>query len=150
MSTLSRKDKLIPWYFVMFFTVIIAVNAVMITLAIGTSTGTVTDHPYEKGIAYNRVIQAEEAQEKLGWKADIELNGNKLHVALYDADRKAIPVERMTARFIRPTQDGMDFEVPLTQGDAEVSFPAKGLWEIRVFAQANGHTYQQAQRITVP
>lgn len=71
MSALTKRDKLIPWYFVLFFVVIGAVNAVMVTLAVRTHTGTVTDHPYEKGLAYNKVVDAANAQEKLGWKSDI-------------------------------------------------------------------------------
>jgi hypothetical protein len=44
----------------------------------------------------------------------------------------------------------MDFSVSLTEGKVTVTFPAKGLWEVRVFATAGGHSFQQSRRIVVP
>lgn len=147
MNSLSRKDKLIPWYFVAFFVVIFIVNAVMVTLATRTYTGTITDHPYEKGLAYNNVIAAEKAQEQLGWKATIELNDSLLSVVLYDENGNELVPQKVTAHFMRPTQAGMDFEMELKDGKANVKFPEKGQWEVRIFATVGEHSYQQAKRV---
>lgn len=148
-ETLSRRDKIIPWYFVMFFVVIALVDGVMVTLAVRTQTGTITDHPYEKGLTYNKVVNAESTQEKLGWNAAIALDGTTLTVTLKDAQGKMLHPETIRAEFVRPTQSGMDFEATLKDGPNAIDFPAEGLWEIRVFCQVGTTTYQQAQRVVV-
>lgn len=147
MSMMTQKDKWIPWYFVLFFVIVATVNAIMVTFALTTTTGTITDHPYEKGIAYNRIVEAEQKQEKLGWKAQIELKGTTLQVVLKDAKGLLLKPEKLVAHFTRPTQDGMDFDVPLTNGQAQVHFPIPGNWEVRVFAVVGKDTYQQSKRI---
>lgn len=151
MSTIMEKrDRIIPWYFVMFFVVIAAVNAVMVTLAIRTHTGTVTEHPYEKGLAYNQTISAEEQQEKLGWKGTIIYENGMLDFTLLDKNRATISPEKATATITRPTQAGMDFTLPLNAQKTPITFPARGLWEVRVDAVSNGVHYQQSKRIVVP
>lgn len=149
MTTLPRRDKWIPWYFVMFFVAIALVDATMVTLAVRTHTGTVTDHAYEKGLAYNRVVAAEATQEALGWKASITLTGKQLRVLLRDSNGAPLQAQSIKAHISRPTQAGMDFDVALKDGQATIDFPLKGLWEIRIYALANGHSYQQSQRVVV-
>jgi hypothetical protein len=43
----------------------------------------------------------------------------------------------------------MDFSLDLQNGSAKIDFPAKGLWEIRVFATLGDKHYQQVKRIVV-
>lgn len=149
MTGMTRSDKFIPWYFVLFFLWVAAVDTVMVTLAVRTHTGTVTDHPYEKGLAYNRVVQAETVQEKLGWAASIDLKDGRLRVAIKDARGVVLTPDRLTARIRRPTQEGMDFEVTLENGEAPLSFPLEGLWEIRIFARVGEQSYQQSKRVVI-
>ena len=144
------------WYFVAFFGFIAAVNTVMVTLAIRTHSGIVTDHPYEKGLAYNRVVEAEKKQQELGWKSVIELRhsragGNKLvlYFELKDKAGAIISPDKATATITRPTQSGMDFTLELKGAETAVEFPAKGVWEVRVDAQHGSVHYQQSRRIVV-
>ncbi len=148
-GVMQRRDKLIPWYFVIFFLVIALVNGVMVTLAVRTHTGIVTDHPYEKGLAYNRVVAAEEKQEALGWNGEITYANGILNVTVRDKGHRLIVLEKATATITRPTQAGMDFTVELMGEKTPVAFPAKGLWEVRIVATARGEAYQQAKRIVV-
>ena len=162
------------WYFVTFFGFIASVNAVMVTLAIRTHSGIVTEHPYEKGLAYNQVVEAEEAQEKLGWKGVIFLlppqGGGReggivaetvqaspyppvgkeiLHFTLKDKSGGVITPDKATAHVTRPTQQGMDFTIELKGAETRVSFPEKGLWEVRINASVGDKKYQQSKRIVV-
>lgn len=139
--------KRVLGYFVAFFGFVAAVNAVMVTLAIRTHSGVVTDHPYEKGLAYNEVVDAQEKQEMLGWKGIINYNDGALHFELRDKDNNIIAPEKATAIITRPTQQGMDFSVELNSPETPISFPAKGLWEIRVEAAYKGIHYQKSKRI---
>lgn len=141
--------KRVWWYFVAFFGFIAAVNAVMVTLAIRTHSGVVTEHPYEKGLAYNQVVEAEKEQEALGWKGSINYKNGALSFDLHDQNNLPVAPEKTTATITRPTQQGMDFTVDLKGAETPVLFPANGLWEVRVDAMHEGVHYQQSKRIVV-
>ncbi len=145
----TLKGKRVFFYFFMFFGFIATVNAAMIILATRTHPGIVTEHPYEKGLAYNKIVNAETEQEKSGWHGDISLRGQDIIFSLRDAQNKIITPNQATAIISRPTQAGMDFEVKLSYGEAQVSFPEKGLWEVRVFANIDDKEYQQAKRLVI-
>ncbi|MCC7260727.1 MAG: FixH family protein [Alphaproteobacteria bacterium] len=154
-STMQSRDKWIPRYFVLFFAFIALVNGVMVWLAVNTHTGLVTEHPYEKGLAYNQVVNAEQAQEALGWGGNIAFDKHMLTFTLLDRTGAAVAADRVTAHFMRPTQEGMDFDVtlsPVADGmwQAEVTPPHNGLWEVRVYAEQGSNRFQQAKRIVVP
>ena len=141
--------KRVWWYFVAFFGFIAAVNAVMVTLAIRTHSGTITDHPYEKGLAYNQVVEAKNKQEALGWRGSINYKNGALSFDLHDKNNLPVAPEKITATITRPTQQGMDFTVGLKGAETPVSFPENGLWEVRVDAEREGVHYQQSKRIVV-
>lgn len=143
------KGRTIFFYFLAFFGTIATVDAVMVTLAIRTHTGTVTEHPYEKGLAYNTVVNAQANQEKLGWRGTITVTKNRVAFVLFDDSNKLIKPDFIKAHFSRPTQAGMDFEVELNHGEAQVSFPAKGSWEVRIFASIGDKKYQQVKRVVI-
>jgi len=154
-NAIPLRDRLIPWYFVLFFVVIALVDGGMATLAIRTHTGLVTEHPYEKGLAYNEVVAAESRQEELGWKGEITYTAPLLHFTPSDRDGKILSIDHATAHIMRPAKEGMDFQVPLVRTDtgtwqAKLQFPASGLWEIRIFAAQGENPFQQAKRIVVP
>lgn len=137
------------WYFFAFFGFIVAVNAVMITLALRTHSGIVTEHPYEKGLAYNRVIEAEQEQAALGWKGTLRYENGMLRFELRDRENNPIAPDKVTANFTRPARQGMDFSVEMKTPEMAVEFPARGLWEVRVDAVYQGVHYQKSRRIVV-
>lgn len=141
--------KRVFWYFVAFFGFVAAVNAVMMTLAIRTHSGVVTDHAYEKGLAYNRVIEAEETQKKLGWKGDIRHSGGMLKFTLQDANGVTIRPTNATVTITRPANQGMDFTLELAGENTPVAFPANGVWDVRVDATAGDTRFQLSRRIVV-
>lgn len=147
------SGKHVWWYFASFFGFIAMVNAVMVTLAVRSHSGTVTEHPYEKGLAYNQVVEAEEKQRKLGWDGRITLQSNNdiytFAFELRDKNKIVITPENVTVHFTRPTQAGLDFSVTLSDGKAVIVFPAKGAWLARVNAMHEGVHYQQSKRIMV-
>ena len=137
------------WYFVAFFGFVATVNAVMVTLAIRTHSGKITDHPYEKGLAYNQVVAAEAKQETLGWKSTIDYQNGTLHFILQDKNEQAITPDSATATITRPTQSGMDFTVELKGIKTPITFPANGLWMVQIDAERKGVHYQKSRRIVV-
>jgi len=141
--------KQVALYFVAFFGFIAIVNAAMVTLAIRTNSGVVTEHPYEKGLAYNKIIDAEKKQEELGLNNILNYKDGLLHFELRDKNNKIITPESATATITRPTMQGMDFVIELKGVDTAIDFPAKGLWELRVNAKIDGNNYQQSKRIVI-
>jgi nitrogen fixation protein FixH len=141
--------KQVALYFVAFFGFIAIVNAAMVTLAIRTNSGVVTEHPYEKGLAYNKIIDAEKKQEELGLNNVLNYKDGMLHFELRDKNNKIITPESATVTITRPTMQGMDFVIELKGIDTAIDFPAKGLWELRVNAKIDGNNYQQSKRIVI-
>lgn len=89
-----RRGAWIPWIFVGGMLLVVAVNAVMIRLAIGTFTGVTVERPYERGIAYNTILAAQAEQDRLGWTAEVRLQttggGSILHLVLRDAEGRPL------------------------------------------------------------
>jgi nitrogen fixation protein FixH len=115
-----------------------------------THSGLVTDHAYEKGLAYNQVVQADEEQKEKGWKSEVNYDNGKLRFTLRDRHNNPITPEKATATIIRPTQSGMDFTVELRGTETPLEFPAPGLWKLRIDAQYQGVHYQKIKRMEVP
>ena len=67
----ERTSAWIPWVFVGFFVVVFGANAAMVAFALTTWTGVETDTPYEDGVVYQKVLDAEHRQAELGWKVDL-------------------------------------------------------------------------------
>ena len=141
--------KRVFWHFVAFFGLIAAVNALMMTLAIRTHSGVVTDHAYEKGLAYNQVIKAEERQAKRGWKGTIDYAQGTLRFTLHDKNHAPLIPDTAVATITRPTEKGMDFTATLHDAHTAVDFPAKGVWDVRVDAMVGQIPFQHTQRIIV-
>lgn len=149
-----------PWAFVAFFAVVIAVNATMVAFAFGSWTGIDTRDHYKRGLAYNRAIAAEEAQRRRGWRAEfmsVAAGAKHAVVALVMHDRNGGALVALDAgvRFVRPTSEGHDFDVPLRhvgQGryEAKVAFPLHGLWTAEVWARRGKQLHRLTKRIEVP
>jgi len=96
--------------FVSFFVVVIAVEAIFITLALSTHTGVVSKQPYRKGLHYNERIAFARTQEKLGWRETLTVSKNKrtLTLALKDQYGKPVLGLKLSGKIGRPvtmTQD---------------------------------------------
>lgn len=152
-------DKWIPWFFVMFFAAIAAIDGVMVTIAVKTQPGVVTEHAYEKGLAYDQIIAAAAVQEELGWHAVLALHEGKeaqiLSFTLSDAENVALRGAQVSARITRPVQDGFDFNLALAEDGAgayavPVSFPLPGQWHVRVYVEWQDQQYQHSQTVIVP
>lgn len=153
------SDRIIPWYFVAFFVGLTIVLTAMTIIALRTETGVVTKHPYEQGLAYNKIIAAEENQEALDWHGKITFlqKTEKSGILLFDINDisgNIVALDKVSADITRPAKQGMDFKIELPHDEtgkfaAEVEFPTNGLWEIRVYANKGSDKYQIAKRIVL-
>jgi len=147
----------IPWTFLGFFLVVVAVNGVMIWVGTMSWTGLVTNSPYDKGLEYNRNLAAADRQAALNWKADVAAKltqgfDGEIDVAFSDATGAPIPGLEVEAQFERPTIDAHDFAVVLTPkspGEYAAAFtvPMSGLWDIHLRARRGEDLFVRRQRV---
>lgn len=146
------SDKWIPWYFVLFFAVLSCIFGGFAWVAVTTHTGTVTDGAYQKGLAYNGVIEKAERQAALGYRPALVREGDRLVFTLAGADGAPVAVETATVWFYRPANARRDLRAamaPAGGGRFEYApdLPAAGLWEVRILARTAQGPYQYTKRM---
>jgi nitrogen fixation protein FixH len=153
-----------PWIFVGCMLVVVAVNGVMATLAIGTFPGLETQEHYRKGLAYNQTLAAVKAQELRGWQMDLAfaaepvVDGRRsgdLAVTFVGKDGRPLENLEVEAVLRRPTREGFDVAVELDHRGSgvyrgAVSLPLPGQWEAHVHAYRDGDNFQESRRLSVP
>ena len=130
--------------FFAFFAMIVVVNVVFIKTALSTHSGVVTEHAYEKGLAYNEKLKAARSQPELQTKAVFEDSVLRWH--LKDENGQSLNAD-VSARLVRPVKDGQDFDVIMTQAsrgvyEADLNLPMKGRWEAQLSAKWQTQHYQ--------
>lgn len=154
-----------PWIFVGGMALVIAVNVVLVVLAVTTFPGLDTEDHYERGIAYNEALAGAREQTALGWSADIRYEGGgaaaasgahvgQLVVTLRDKLGNPLTGLDVDVRLVRPTHDGFDTRATLIRrGDgayaSPLSLPLAGQWDAYLVARKNGTTFQESHRLFV-
>jgi nitrogen fixation protein FixH len=151
------RSRWIPWAFVGFFMVVFAVNGVMVWFAVSSWTGLEADHSYERGLVYNRALEAEKEQAALGWHAGFSFaqtgaRRGTLELDLNGRDGARLRGATVDAQLVRPTQEGYDTDLALSESApghyrAEVELPLPGQWEVRLAARGRGEVYRLSPRI---
>lgn len=156
-SDTERRGSWIPWIFVAGFGLVVLVNGTMIWIATATWTGIATNRAYDKGLTYNRNLEAAARQEALGWQASISaaLEGERsgtIEVALSDDEGRPVGQAEVVVTFERPTHEGYDFALPLTQTGrgayaAAFDVPLLGLWDLRLVATRDDDLFVASERL---
>ena len=153
------SDRWIPWSIVAFFVALTAILAHFVWLAVHNFPGTVADKAYEQGLAYNQVLQAAAAQDKLGWHAALAFatpaQTLRLTYTLQDATGTPLRAAAVQGWLYRPSSSKLDEKLTLMETqpgvyEAELAKPAAGLWEVRLAAQRGADRHQHSERITLP
>ena len=105
---------------VAFFGVVIAVNLVMMRLAIQTLPGTEVDSAYSASLAYEKEISAARDQNARNWKVDAHVErsgqgGATLQVEARDHNGQPMPGLKFHGRFERPTDRRADLPVVIAE-----------------------------------
>jgi nitrogen fixation protein FixH len=155
----SSFDRWIPWTFAGGLAVVVAANGTLAYFAIVSSTGLVTERPFEAGNGYNRVLAAAAAQDALGWHASLRFtpSGHKRgEIAAEFTDAAGQPLNGLSvnAQIVRPVepvpaQNLALPEIALGRYAAPAELDRPGQWEIRIDARRGGDLYEFAQRIFV-
>lgn len=133
-----------------FFAIIIAVNAVFLTQALRTFSGEDEPRSYIQGINYNDTLERREAQAALGWRAVSTVDEAGVRLEITDADGQGVTGLIMDARLRHPADSALD--IPLTlRGDgpgvyrAAAEIPA-GRWTL-VVSTSEGPPFEMEQEI---
>ena len=157
LATATDRSRWIPYAFVAFFGVVLLANGTMIWLAFATWTGLETEGAYQKGLAYNRVLDRARAQAALGWQVDLAFaqaaeRALSVKLALADRHRDLIEDAIVSATFVRPVQEGHDLitAIPHRYGgryEAQVELPFAGQWDVQLTIASAGEVWRESRRI---
>ncbi len=160
MTAQRRPGWWYPYIFVAGFMVVLMVNLTMAYFANSTFSGLATDNAYEKGLAYNRTLEAARHQAELGWAVDVRVEtaaDHGLGLSIDYRDRTGQPVEGLTvrARFVRPTAKGFDRDVVLARVASGTyathqALPLAGVWDVDVTAEGRDVSHHLMRRVEVP
>ncbi len=156
-----RRSRWIPWAFVAFMGVVIAVNAVFVWLALSTFTGTTVDRAYERGRLYNEVLAEAERQRAIGWRFEIAFRPaaeQRGTLFVYARDASGVPLDRLEfeAIALRPLERPDPLPLALRESGrgryvAEIDLPKRGQWEVRLAARRGEvGPVEVRERIIVP
>ena len=153
----AERGSWIPWIFVAGFAVVFAVNAIMVYVAATTWTGIAVNRSYDKGLHYNRNLEAAARMAELGWEASIETEltaerAGTVRVAVTEKDGDPLYSAAVVVAFERPTHEGYDFVVPLEPSgsglySAAFAAPLAGLWDLRLIVTKGSDLYVTTERV---
>ena len=155
MTTISTaRDRHVPWIFVGGFAVVIAVNAIMVWLAVGSFSGLYTPRPRERTLHYNDIIARQADRDALGWRLDAswQAKDSRLEIAIVDAQGRPLGGAQLHAELVRPVEKRPPLVVELVAVEsgryaATVALPARGNWDLDVVVDHDGHRFAQTRRM---
>ncbi len=154
----------IPWLYVLVFVPVIAVNVLLVRLALSSNTGLVTDRAFDTGQSYNAVIASGVRQQELNWQANVEVRPAPLADAPHRVslivtlkDSAGAPLRDLTVsgRIVSPVDPQPDLPVTLMETAGAhyreiVILPRSGQWELQLVATEGTANYAIQQRMTAP
>lgn len=155
MATISAaRDRHVPWLFAAGFAVVIAVNAIMVWLAVGSFSGLYTPQPRQLSLQYNEIIARQGDRDALGWQFEATWRplDNRLEIAVVDAQGRPLGNARLHAELVRPVEKRPPLAVDLVAVDsgryaATVALPARGNWDLDVVIDIDGQRFAQTRRM---
>lgn len=155
-----RNPWVIGW--VSLVAIVLLVNITMISLAVFTNPGLVSEDYYERGRNYEKTVTTRiAARNALGWTISTDFPAepvmNRIEKYRFNAvDKNGVPVSngQVTANVYRPSDVKADFKVQMSEivpgvyaGD--INFPLKGQWEVTISLQRDEDIYDFSRRASV-
>jgi nitrogen fixation protein FixH len=149
----ARRSGWIPWVFVGLMLGVVAVNGGLVYAALSTFTGVTVGKAYDRGLAYNHVLEEAARQEALGWRPEVALADGVLRVTV--RDREGLPVPGRLDGMLRRPVDGTEIALEssaIAPGQwLAAATPRAGQWEARLrLTAADGRHLDIRQRVIAP
>ncbi|MBI5665581.1 MAG: FixH family protein [Nitrospirae bacterium] len=137
---------------------IIGVAAVAGSIVVGVKSfdGIVTEHPYEKGLAWDEIRNKE---KELGWSVDIEntefvMGDNEVSISVLDKSGRRLTGSLINVMICRQATTAYDkrFDpIKVEEGTfrAKVNFPLYGYWDMAMDVSSGGETLLFKKRVFV-
>jgi nitrogen fixation protein FixH len=158
MENVTTERQFTGWHMLgvlfLFFGTIISVNLALAYFAVHTWSGLVVENSYVASQHFNEEQAIARAHAKLGWIPEVAYEDGRVAFTLVDRDGKGVPAKTVTAKLMRPANEGQDVTVTLARdGDGhygvDQSLPA-GQWIVEILADAGlDQPYRFATRIFV-
>jgi nitrogen fixation protein FixH len=149
----------VPWAIAAGLGIVVLANGALAYFAARSATGLVTEHPFDEGNGYNRVLAAAAAQDRLGWRQALHFldAGNargELVIELTDRAGKPVSGLTVTARLVRPVDALPETDLELAETApgryaAAATLPRRGQWEVQGSAGHAADVFEFSQRIVV-
>jgi nitrogen fixation protein FixH len=153
----TTRGAWIPWLFVAFFLVVVAVNGAMIWVALSSWTGLAANQAYDDGLQYNRNLEAAQRQAALGWRFRltarlVSRTEAEAELTVTDAQGQPLAGAEVAAMLERPTSEGADFRVVLAPSApgiyrARFELPMMGVWNAHVTIRRRDDQFVHEQRL---
>ena len=133
-----------PYGIILSFLALAAFDAVIVSLALNTSTAEIESNPYEAGLGFEHVLEAKRAvaEDKIDLKI-AEVNGT-LHLLLSGLESEASFT--VDVRLLKPEAPELDVRETVRRDGPDIEYISpmlkRGLWLATVHAQSNSRSYQ--------
>jgi nitrogen fixation protein FixH len=156
----STSCRWVPWAIVGAFAIVAVVNGALAYFALHSDPGLVSEHPFELGNGYNRILDAGAAQDALGWRAAAQFQSSqgltgKVVVLLSGKDGAPLDGAIVTLVVVRPVDALPEQDLVLTavgggRYEAPIALARAGQWDLRVAAARDGTIFRVVQRVVAP
>ncbi|MDC7684470.1 FixH family protein [Asticcacaulis sp. BYS171W] len=141
-----RRGRFVPWFIAAFFISFMLPLIAFTVLAFRHAPSEVTAQAYEKGLAYNNALDAEAAQEGLGWKVNGAFRDGVYRVSASDRG-VAMEDARVEVWFVHPSVKTNDRHAVLTHSgrgiyEAKIDLPVRAGWSAHVTVEDHGQQLQ--------
>ena len=149
----KKKGKIVLFSLISFFAVFSSVDAYFVYKAVSTHSGMVTENPYEKGLAYNQVIEKAKSQKALNITSDTTYKNGALTTVLKYKNGDPILGATVVADLVRNVHKGNDFQKILQyKGDgvyqSNLNLSLKGTWTVNLDIKWEQHNKQKHYQTT--
>jgi len=153
------KGWMVLVFMLVFFGVIIGVNAFMAHVAMSTFGGVDVDSSYRAGQMFERDVAMAETQDERHWRIDGKITtaaagGKALDIAARDSEGSPLTGLTATAEFTRPTDRRLDRIVSIREDapghfHGDVALPA-GQWDLVVELSRQGERqFRSVNRVVI-
>ncbi len=150
--------KVLVWL-VGFFGIVASANGLMIHYAVSTFRGLEEKNAYTAGLAYNRQIAAEKAQDARGWTVDFTLRrtaAGQSEISVLQKDAQGVASNALRARvvFEHPADSHRDIEAKLDDYGSGVFRQklavAPGAWDVVIEMKQGGEqVFRSRNRVMI-